>query len=476
MAQPASLPSIGNNPLPFRLVDLPPELFSLTCSFLDDESLLNLRQASRSTHGNAWHTFGERCFSTLHIFLHPVSLGMFLEIASHAKLSKHVKEVSICLESIDNVYYDKTPEGCALEEQHSKDNKELPYLNRLREMERGMRVADLDHLMLCNGLSKLVNLQYVILGRAWPSVDRTLRIYQFPGELPILCGNKSLLGKEGEPWTIKFGLPDTRSLRGLNIAMRALDDVKLADIKLTVSIWTPFAPSLDSMDHQLSTQWETYGLNKIRILLLESSSFGMEWHGKLLRASSKLQRLVIWTHTTPRSWGGFEFFTNVTFSQSGTWPNLQKLSLCLVQLRDHIFASFLRRHQKSLVGIEIYSCKMIDNDTWMEALHTMKTMPRLESILLRYLYSAVSGPFTSENFNRYYAPEELRKSSTVILRRQCIIAGLETFIRDYRTVRDKLPILDFRQVNALLEGQIRWNGSAWQVVLSGSRHPIVMGK
>jgi hypothetical protein len=111
MAQPASLPSIGNNPLPFRLVDLPPELFSLTCSFLNDESLLNLRQASRSTHGNAWHTFGERCFSTLHIFLHPVSLGMFLEIASHAKLSKHVKEVSICLESIDNVYYDKTPEG-----------------------------------------------------------------------------------------------------------------------------------------------------------------------------------------------------------------------------------------------------------------------------------------------------------------------------------------------------------------------------
>jgi hypothetical protein len=87
----------------FRILDLPPELVTQTFELLaasDPCSILSARFTCRAFRDHSIVAFGKNFFDHLVAMLHPISLTVLLEIATHEQLSKFVQKVTISGERI----------------------------------------------------------------------------------------------------------------------------------------------------------------------------------------------------------------------------------------------------------------------------------------------------------------------------------------------------------------------------------------
>jgi hypothetical protein len=90
----------NNRTLPL-ILELPTEIISMICRYLDDKSLARYRQVCRSLAVKLTLTFGARFFGSIVAILHPISLGILEEISQHPLLSKFFKVVWISTEHKD---------------------------------------------------------------------------------------------------------------------------------------------------------------------------------------------------------------------------------------------------------------------------------------------------------------------------------------------------------------------------------------
>jgi hypothetical protein len=96
----AALTIMSTYQAPFRLLDLPPELLGRVCDYLPDEQLKHIRLVCNTLQTHSMTAFGQRFFDHLIVIIHPASLAILFDIATHKQLSKYVKRVSVSGERI----------------------------------------------------------------------------------------------------------------------------------------------------------------------------------------------------------------------------------------------------------------------------------------------------------------------------------------------------------------------------------------
>jgi hypothetical protein len=133
---------------PFRILDLPPELVQQIFAHLADESpfaLLLVRFVCRAFQVHSLQAFGTSFFEHVIAILHPVSLTVLLEIASHPQLSKFVHQVTISAERI----------GGAIDPSDQEDSQ------KLKDMQTSMEKSRMDYFMLTEIFHKLPHIMAV---------------------------------------------------------------------------------------------------------------------------------------------------------------------------------------------------------------------------------------------------------------------------------------------------------------------------
>jgi len=89
----------------FKILDLPPELLENVFDQLasSPDSLLAARFACRAFRDHSLVAFGTQFFTCLVAILHPISLMILLEIASHPNLSRFAMKIVISGERIGGI-------------------------------------------------------------------------------------------------------------------------------------------------------------------------------------------------------------------------------------------------------------------------------------------------------------------------------------------------------------------------------------
>jgi hypothetical protein len=83
-----------NRTLPL-ILELPTEIISMICEYLDDKSLARCRQMCRGLADKSTLTFGPRFFGSIIAILHPISLGILEGILSTCFV------IEVCQGSLD---------------------------------------------------------------------------------------------------------------------------------------------------------------------------------------------------------------------------------------------------------------------------------------------------------------------------------------------------------------------------------------
>ncbi|KAI8938902.1 hypothetical protein NX059_004759 [Plenodomus lindquistii] len=125
--------------LPFRILDLPPEIVGEICEHLEDSDLPNFRRVCKAFEAHSCTAFGKRFFHHLVAILHPTSLTTLLEIARHVVFAKFVDQVTISGETIgQSLCVQDNDEGAHVSLQRSMANSGLDVMI-LTEVFRALR-------------------------------------------------------------------------------------------------------------------------------------------------------------------------------------------------------------------------------------------------------------------------------------------------------------------------------------------------
>jgi hypothetical protein len=180
---------------PFRILDLPSELVQLIFdNFTEDcsVSLLDIRRVCRAFRDNSLIAFGTSFFYHVGAILHPLSLTVLFEIASHPELSKFVRQITISGEQV----------GSSIDLSGHEDEQ------RMKDLHKSMKRSGLDHTILTDVFRKLPGLTTVRLD------DKS---YLTNAEVvdAVRCGSTYILTKDTK-WNI------FSSQRGTNRAFRVV--------------------------------------------------------------------------------------------------------------------------------------------------------------------------------------------------------------------------------------------------------------
>lgn len=420
----------------FRILDLSPELVELAFEHLAEApyNLLSVRCVCRAFRTHSLRSFGAEFFEHLIFVLHPDSLTILLEVASHPELSTYVRGLTVSGELIADVA-DKSPD------------------TMLKDLQTSMKNSGMDRLMLIAALRKLSKLELV-------TIDCASFLCNAETVDGLRCGGKHIAGllkNEGE-----YG-----DNRAFSVALSRMQDAGVAKVvKLCLNICLKYGSSqpVDYFD-PTSTGWTLDHAANVHDLDL-ARDVTQPWVLDLLRSTPNLRRLG---HGYGDQILTFSYPTGGLFS----WPGLCDLHLNDSDVDNQRFTSFLELHKDTLTKLRLQLLE-VDYGTWKAPLKVIASMPKLKQPYIGHLldrYPPVGSHYildtiydrTEFDYMYLFLDHHLEVQSSL----QAILHDLRTLSYDPGTVSR----VDVRPAHAIMDGaaelenghyKIRYPPRAWK--------------
>ena len=398
---------------PFRLLDLPPELLGEVCGHLPDRQLKHIRLMCKALQTHSMTAFGKRFFDHLIVLLHPTSLAIFLDIAAHKELSKHVKQVSLSGERIG--------QSIDLEEDEQKHIK----------LQQGLEKSGFDSAILMEAFPMLGNLRTVRI-----DIEQFQLCDNSHNRLGLRCGSKHLKpmsaysGGRGE---------DQGYNRIYSLVLGVLEKTCLPRINLEMAFWaTPYQdgdgennvrPYFDVQ----SPLWKDENAKRTRSLSF-IGTVDVTWVGDLLQSAKDVCSVSVIRPAYCTDTGFRIPYYSCTNSK---WPKLTRLRLGNMETSHSGFLGLLKVHLNSLEEISIFAVGFVEG-TWLCALTTLSRMPKLRALKLSDLFEREA--YSHPNFSDYMSDfEEVVFLETMGVRKvtrttKALCEGLATVSREKSTV------------------------------------------
>ncbi len=332
----------------FRILDLSAEVVESITSYLDDESILSVRQVCRALRTHSVFEFGKRFLSRVVVILHPLSLGMLLEIAQDLDLSRSVKCVTISGERIGGDLNLDTP--------MDKD--------KVLDLQKRMDESSEDRQMLSEIFRGLVNLEKIELNNS---------SYADPGDR-LRCGREHLIAKG---W-VRSALERDDTVE--NNVIRVWNTVAATIENSPNRDRIEWILELDSSEEDVeqaemfdpnSAPWTPdYGKRVAKICFYRGLPGG--WGLDLLRSMANLEVFQIR--------GNFKPFA---FSHPATgmfvWPRVYTLWLNAIKVDQDSMMTFLGAHRDTILTMALYSVD-VNQGSWLDIFECIAELPSLERL------------------------------------------------------------------------------------------------
>jgi hypothetical protein len=165
---------VASSQTPVHILDLPPELIGTICDHVDQSDFTQMRLSCEAFKTHSITSFGARCFKHLIVILHPLSLGILLEISRQPDLSKFVKRVTVSGETL---------------KRRDTDHDKL-----LCDLQTNMDKAGLDELILVEAFKNFHSLVRVQVG-IMSSVEIPPRDGLRCGYIAMMSGEDTAYGR-----------------------------------------------------------------------------------------------------------------------------------------------------------------------------------------------------------------------------------------------------------------------------------------
>ena len=423
----------------FRILDLPPELIGNVCDYVGRYDLQRLRLSCKALKAHSITSFGTRFFDHLIAFLHPLSLGVLLEISRHTDLSKFVKRITISGEKLRRC---------------TTKNDEL-----LLSMQTTMGKSGLDILMLTEIFKSLHNL-------ASAQIDTSS--YQYNNHIQGLrCGYSSLMpfGRpEGD-----FG-PFVEEEHGYTRVFKSVfQALELAGaherVLLDLCLYHLFDDGEEirffDTDGALWVNSLSRNVRKLAFLCETNTP----WCQDLLKSTPNIENLTAEVN-------GDTFQLCHPNGDMFHWPKLRHLDLDDVTFSHVDLVAFLELHRSTVAELEFQGVN-IQGGSWMEPFQIMRQMPKLKLLLMCLLYAQTPTASPVTNFDIYGTPN-LRGAfyqSTRYLKGESVHLALDVLMGDLSMTASGprhdwqrgRSFVDFRKVGAAMKGQLGLEGTDWKL-------------
>jgi len=333
---------------PFRILDLPPELVELVFEQLAERSphtLLDARRACRTFQAHSIVAFGTTYFEHVDAMLHPLSLTVLLEIATHCQLSKFVRNVTISGERIGGIV-----------DLSGQDDEQ-----KLKDLQTSMEQSGLDHLVLSDVFRKLPNLKTV-------RIDNDSFFFDDETVAAARCGRKYIVA---ENTVRELDYDEYGFNRAFGVVFSCLRKAGLAgkvDINIQANITDQALQYHDFFD-PTSDDWNKYFGTRVKSIKL-SRNLSSSWSLDLLKSVPNLQKLDIFIA---------EGILQFSHPDTGLflWPDLQHLELDDASCPAHTIIDFLDAHRGTIRILRLQGLELIDG-SWRQPLQIIRSMPELE--------------------------------------------------------------------------------------------------
>jgi hypothetical protein len=304
---------------PFRILDLPPELVTQTFEHLaasDPCSILSARFTCRAFRDHSIVAFGKNFFDHLVAMLHPISLTVLFEIATHEQLSKFVQKVTISGERIGAIIKPRDVDKRAV----------------LKDLQTGMENSGMDRLILTAALRNFANLTvFRIDNSSFYVLTESIDAAQ--------CGRRHIIEK-GRVWDVGDD-QDQRVDRAFRVTLASIKDASIEKkVKMEVDVSIVDEPNyhVDYFDPK-SPDWVEYFSRNITTIQLTKHAT-CPWALDLLRSTPNLEHLQL-----EFSDEAIEFRRSVT-GELFMWPRLSHFGLLDTSCHDTLapFLYFAQEH------------------------------------------------------------------------------------------------------------------------------------
>ncbi|KAH7409935.1 hypothetical protein DE146DRAFT_330567 [Phaeosphaeria sp. MPI-PUGE-AT-0046c] len=385
----------------FRILDLPPELVEEIFDHFtepDDNALFNVRRVCRVFRDLSFKPFGSKYFRHLVVMLHPLSLTVLLEIASHRRLAPFVHQITVSGERI----------GGVIDMLGGEDEQEQ------KDLQTSMLNSEMDRLMLTDVFYKLsgLNLSIVRIDNESFSVD------PFPNALR--CGSKYIFkGATGTNWRL--------SQDEINPAVSAVvasisDTGSVPCIEMVIDVREPDCQ--DFFDPTSAT-WKS-DVGESIVLLHLSGELDSEWALNLLRYADRLCTLEVIFAV-----GLFKF----THPDTGPlrWPELQQIRLDNVYCNGKELTDFFNAHNSTLLFLDLSEVHLMSG-SWKDIFQIWRKKLGLVTLMIDAL-TETSAPATHLEPLWAQLPrfEDLPNLRISYIDRADILAMLDALLYDFRT-------------------------------------------
>lgn len=411
----------------FRLLGLPSELVELVSEHLHDDSLCSIRQSSRSLYTHSLAAFGKRFFKEVTAILHPLSLGVLLEIARHPALFKWVRKLTISGERVGLTIDTCVESKSRLLKMHKKQ-KFKSQKSILREVFQ--KLARLETI-------RIDNLSYYITPKG------------------LRCGVMGII-PEGFQWDCMKADSEHRCKNhAFGVVLSTIKHLPASDsIQWEFEVYINEEPVEPSEGIHLRTKlWKQNVAEKVRRLEI-SAGDSFLWVQDLLQSTSHLEELDLFC-------GDLHNFCHPTLGPL-FWPRLRNLQLKDGFVEQRSITSLLLHHQATLTHLFLNGIEMTDG-SWRAPLRIMACMSQLEDIHLSAL--GENSPDLTECASW---PDALAAFPRLELGIQCherakVGTALHTLVSYFRVKSTRFGNyrVNFRLAEAVISGQAELQESKW---------------
>jgi hypothetical protein len=373
--------------------------------------------------------FGSTFFEHVIAMLHPLSLTVLLEIASHPQLSRFVRVVTISGERIDGVI---NMSGHGDEQKH-------------KDLQASMEHSEMAHLILTNVFRNLHRLAVV-------RIDNE----SFQVETEVIdaarCGSRYIFV---EPTKYNAELAIRAKNRAFGIVFPCLRRAGIAgevNIEMEISVGDE-----DSQDDNCFDPTTVFWNNNIgpNITSLELSGYVSSRRTfDLLQSAFNLSRL---------EFAFVEDLFHVSHPDTGlfVWPNLRHLRLIEVECHEDNFADFITAHKDTLSVLNLVAVCLITG-TWQKTLQVILDMSKLEEIQLQGPYQPTPPSQAGASFDRFSSLSDWDAHEFCLSNVAEIRIALNAILFDLRTTSWKshtshleveLYRVDMRLARAVFDGR-----------------------
>jgi hypothetical protein len=357
---------------PFRILDLPPELVQQIFAHLANESpsaLLPVRFACRAFQVHSLQAFGTSFFKHVIAILHPLSLTVLLEIASHPQLSKFVHQVTISGERIGGLI-----------DLSGQENGQ-----KLKDMQTSMEKSGMDRLMLTEVFRRLPHVMAV-------KIDNATYRCEDDGLDGARCGTRYIFTDQEKP---PYQMKELGFNRAFEVVFACLHNTGLAgtfaiDINATVKA---LEPQNDVLFDLTSFVWERM-LAKTVFILKFSGELSSRWTLDLLQSLPNLHVFEVFIA---------DDILELSHPDTGLfyWPNLHSLQLDDAYCHGRMLLEFLDAHKDTLSDLHLQGVELLTG-SWKQLFAIMERIPALSYMFIGVPYETTVPPHDDRKFDRFY--------------------------------------------------------------------------